>query len=317
MVENSSQDCSSSKESLANVLPTFLSIEFLLGLPGNILALWIFCCRLPNPLPNTVFLLNMVMADFLLLAGLPFQIDYFRRHDSWMFPPILCNITLFMMAVNRSASIAFMMTVAVNRYLKIVHPHHRINQITVRQARLISLVEWVVVVSLRLPLLTNELSWPENNVTLCQSFGISTLTMGLMLHYGVHLLEFLLPFLVLLFCSFRIICVLRHRQMDKMKKGQRAIRVVQVIVAIFIFCFMPSFVTGVIGLTLKKDSCMYNLVSTLFRFSITFTYLNSALDPILYCFSSSSFHNALKMSFNRLGLVQFQLNRRGSTISEE
>nr|XP_023676919.1 hydroxycarboxylic acid receptor 3-like [Paramormyrops kingsleyae] len=317
MVGNSSQACPASKALLVNVLPTFLSIEFLLGLPGTILALWIFCCRMSNSLPNTVFLLNMVMADFLLLTGLPFQIDYFRRCDSWMFGPSFCNITLFMMAVNRSASIAFMMTVAVNRYLKIVHPHHRINNITVCQARLISLVEWVVVVSLRLPLLTNLLSWEENNVTLCQSFGLTDLSVGMKLHYGVHLLEFLLPFLVLLFCSFRIICVLRHRQMDKVKRVRRAMRAVQAIVAIFIFCFMPSFITGVAALILDRKSEDFNLLSTLFRFSITFTYLNSALDPIIYCFSSPSFHNALKMSFNSLGLVQFQLNRRGSTVSED
>lgn len=315
---NSTCDAATQKL-VPSFLPPLLIIELLLGLPGNLMALYIFCRRLQSWRPNILFLFNLIVADFLLLVSMPFRIDAYLRSESWVFGNAWCRINLFMLAVNRSASISFMTTVAVNRYFKVVHPHNKINFISSRQAGGIACFIWVIVILMRLPLLTNELLTQKDNTSYCRSFSGNNPSLGIKLHYVIFIAEFFLPLLILLFCSIRISCKLQQRQLDKQKKVRQAIHTVLVIVAVFIFCFLPGVATGLIALYLKQrmnEYCnAYKLVSQMFVLSIGFTYMNSALDPVIYCFSSSIFRNVVKRSINQVGLVQFQLSRRVSTVT--
>ncbi|KAA0717674.1 G-protein coupled receptor 109A [Triplophysa tibetana] len=305
---------------VASVLPPVLIIEMLLGLPGNIMAIYVFCKNMPSWRTNVTFLFNLILSDFLLLLSLPFRVDNFLRGEKWIFGDAWCRINLFMLAVNRSASIAFMTAVAFDRYFKVVHPHHKINHISSRQAAGVATFIWAAVIALRIPLLANHLLNTDNNSSKCRSFSnYKSPSLGIHLHNGVFIFEFFVPLILLIFCSVRIACILRSRQMDKDKRGQRAIRTVLVIVGVFVFCFFPSIGTGLTALflkTLKEKYCnAYNLTSQLFAMSIAFTYLNSALDPVIYCFSSSLFRNYLRSTLNRTGVIQLQLSRRGSTYS--
>lgn len=318
---NQSMHCLTSQKLVATVLPPVLIIEMIVGLPGNVIALWIFSCRLKVWRANTLFLFNLVLADFLLLISVPFRIDNLLRGENWIFGSAWCRINLFMLAVNRSSSIAFMTAVAVDRYFKVVHPHHRVNHITSTQAGWVAVGIWVVVISLRIPLLTTDLLRKHGDEFLCRSFSSYKVTPpGIQLHNMVFILEFFLPLLLLIFCSVRIACSLRNRQMDREQKVRRAIRVVNVIVAVFIFCFLPGIATGLAGIAIKmyrpSDCKSYIVIGQLFSLSIGFTYMNSALDPVIYCFSSSMFRNSLKSSINRLGVVDLRLSRRGSMTSD-
>ncbi|XP_036429301.1 hydroxycarboxylic acid receptor 3-like [Colossoma macropomum] len=318
---NNNTHCGLSPQILvASILHPVLIVELLLGLPGNLMALWVFCRHLQSWTPNVVFLLNLVLADFLLLVSLPFRIIYLQKGEDWVFGDAWCRINLFMLAVNRSASIGFMTAVAVDRYFKVVHPHHTVNFISSQQAAGIACFIWAVVVSLRFPLLlTNSLLSKKNNVSICRSFrSYKQPPLGIWLHFMVYIGEFFLLLVVLVFCSVRIICSLRHRQMNK-KKVKRAICTVLVIAGVFLTCFFPSIATGLTVLYLKKlgnEYCRaYRLCSELFGLSIGFTYLNSALDPLIYCFSSSMFRNEVKRAINWFGLVELQLSHHGTTVS--
>ena len=93
-------------------------LTVILGLLGNIVALWIFCFKLKAWNPNNLFLFNLVIADFLILMSLPLRIDDLIR-GHWVFGDGLCKISLFLMYSNRSASIALMTVVAIYRYFKV------------------------------------------------------------------------------------------------------------------------------------------------------------------------------------------------------
>ncbi|XP_060780638.1 hydroxycarboxylic acid receptor 2 [Neoarius graeffei] len=319
MQPNNNTTCDAEVTKLApSVLPPLLIVEFLLGLPGNLMALYIFCRHLQSWKPSILFLFNLILADFFLLVSMPFRIDAYLHSEIWAFGDAWCRINLFMLAVNRAASISFMTVVAVNRYFKIVHPHNKINYISLRQAGGISCFIWVVVISLRIPLLTNELLIKKDNVSYCRSFSKKDLPFGLKLHYGLYVIEFFLPLLILLFCSIRISCILKQRQMNRDKKVQQAIYTVLVIVGIFIFCFGPGVVIGLIALYMQNRLNVYcnayKIISQLFVLSIGFTYVNSALDPVIYLFSSSLFRNAIKKCISQIGLGQLQLSRRDSSV---
>lgn len=318
MQSNNNTTCNTEERLVPSFLSPLLIVELLFGLPGNLMALYIFCRYIRSWRPNIMYLFNLLLADFLLLVSMPFRIDAYLHSENWIFGNAWCRINLFMLAVNRSASIAFMSTVAVHRYFKVVHPHNKINFISSRQAGGIAAFIWVTVIIMRLPLLTTDMLIKKGNNSFCRSFNPKNVTTAIKLHYLIYIGEFFLPLLLLLFCSIRISCILRQRQLDKEKKVRQAIHTVLVIVGVFIFCFLPGVATGLTSLYLKtrlEIYCnAYKLFSQLFVLSIGFTYMNSALDPIIYCFSSSLFRNALKSSINRVGLVQLQLSRRPSTV---
>uniref|UniRef100_A0A667XRE4 Oxoeicosanoid receptor 1 n=1 Tax=Myripristis murdjan TaxID=586833 RepID=A0A667XRE4_9TELE len=300
--------CSSTQNIVGSVLPPVLIVEMIVGLPANIVALWIFCFHLKVWKPHTLFLFNLVLADSLLLISVPFRIDNILREEDWVFGGAWCRINLFMLAVNRSASIAFMSAVAVDRYFKVVHPHHRINHMTSTQAGYMAGLVWMVVLALRTPLLATKLLHKAGDKSLCRSFNsYEELPPTIKVHYVVYIGEFFLPLLLLLFCSAQIACVLRQRQKGRQKMVRRAILTVTVIIAVFIICFMPGIVTGLCAMFIKlyrpQDCMAYKVITQLFRLSIGFTYLNSALDPIIYCFSSSMFREVLiKRSLRQLSM---------------
>lgn len=100
------------------ILPPVLIVDVILGLLGNVVALWIFCFKLKSWNPNNLFLFNLVIADFLALVSLPLRIDALLRRQ-WLFGDAMCRINLFLMFSNRSASIALMTVVAFYRYFKV------------------------------------------------------------------------------------------------------------------------------------------------------------------------------------------------------
>lgn len=100
------------------ILPPVITIDVVLGLLGNLVALWIFCFKLKSWNPNNLFLFNLVIADFLALVSLPLRIDALLR-GHWVFGDGLCRVNLFLMFSNRSASIALMTVVAIYRYFKV------------------------------------------------------------------------------------------------------------------------------------------------------------------------------------------------------
>lgn len=85
--------------------------------------------------------------------------------------------------------------------------------------------------------------------------------------------------------------------MGKPDKVHKAMRVCIAIVAVFMVCFLPTTVTT-IGVWIIRSYRPWDCTS-FYRFtqlsivSLGLNFLNSALDPIIYIFSSSMFRKAL------------------------
>ncbi|CAI5658000.1 unnamed protein product [Oreochromis niloticus] len=283
------------------IMPPVLIIDVILGLLGNLVALWIFCFKLKAWNPNSLFLFNLVIADFLALVSLPLRIDALLR-SHWVFGDGMCRINLFLMFSNRSASIALMTVVAIYRYFKVVHPHHRFNRMTKRQAVFVSLFVWLLVITPRVPMLAYNHIKGSGNTTQCFFFtsykeASRAIIILVAMHRILTVLEFIFPMAMLLFCSIRISSFLKERRMGKPDKVRKAMRVCIAIVAVFMVCFLPTTVTT-IGVWLTRSYRPWDCTS-FYRFtqlsivSLGLNFLNSALDPIIYVFSSSMFRKAL------------------------
>ncbi|XP_074154677.1 hydroxycarboxylic acid receptor 2 [Sminthopsis crassicaudata] len=290
---NTNNCCPFRNEYIPRVLPPLLVLEFVFGLLGNGLALWAFCFSLKSWKSSRIFLFNLAVADLLLIICLPFLTDNYVRKWDWKFGDIPCRLMLFMLAMNRQGSIIFLTVVAVDRYFRVVHPHHALNKLSNRTATIISLLLWGVTIALTGHLLKNALVKNIDNSSRCSSF---TICPGFGWHEAMFLLEFFLPLGIILFCSTSIIWSLRKRQLDRQAKIKRAIRFLLVVTVVFVICFLPSVAVRIrifwlLNFEGTQNCSLYKSLDLAFFTTLSFTYMNSMLDPLVYYFSSPSFPN--------------------------
>uniref|UniRef100_A0A8C6SL63 G-protein coupled receptors family 1 profile domain-containing protein n=1 Tax=Neogobius melanostomus TaxID=47308 RepID=A0A8C6SL63_9GOBI len=284
--------CSFNGTLLSAVLPPFLLTQFVLGALGNGLALWIFCFHLKPWKSSTVLLFNLAMTDFLLILVLPFRASYFLSQLQWNFGSSFCNICLFMLAMNRRGSTLFLMAIALDRYMHVVHPHHPVNFVSPSKAMCGASVLWLLAVSMSAQVFTLN----HTNSTYCQSLSLpdTELPGRLTWHKLAFAFSFYIPLLVILYCTVSITLHLRRRRFAQEAKTKHALRLLIVVVVVFVICFLPSNITQIVmwyRIT-KAD------LTTVFNFTISLTYLNSVLDPVVYYFSNPAFKDIFRRALH-------------------
>lgn len=101
------------------LLAVSYSIIFILGLVGNLVALWVFFCVHSKKNSVRVFLINIALADLLLVVCLPFRILYHSQGDKWNLDPTVCNVVGHLFYMNMYISITLLGLISVDRYFKI------------------------------------------------------------------------------------------------------------------------------------------------------------------------------------------------------
>ncbi|XP_012637690.1 hydroxycarboxylic acid receptor 1 [Microcebus murinus] len=272
---------------ISQVMPPLLILAFVLGALGNGLALCGFCFHMKTWKPSTIYLFNLAVADFLLIVCLPFRTDYYRRRRHWAFEDIPCRVVLFMMAMNRAGSIVFLTVVAVDRYFKVVHPHHVVNAISNRTAAGLVCVLWTVVILGTLYLLMESHLCVQEKSVSCESFIMESANGW---HDIMFQLEFFLPLGIILFCSFKIVWSLKQRQqLARQTRMKKAIRFIMVVAVVFVTGYLPSVSARLYFLWTVPSSACDPSVHLALHVTLSFTYMNSMLDPLVYYFSSPSF----------------------------
>ncbi|KAK3528518.1 hypothetical protein QTP70_001725 [Hemibagrus guttatus] len=307
-----SSTCVEAQSLVASALTPMLILDFILGLPGNILALWLLSFKAPWKSAN-IYLLNLALADVLLLIALPFHIDSVLR-GGWIFGDPFCRIKFFMQSVNQSASIAFITVLVVDRFYRIIHPHHSVCHMSIRSIVKLVCGIWVVVVTLRLPLLITRLlrSSGTSSVLLCQNIDIWTDTGAAMrVHNSLYMIEFVIAYLLVVYFSVRIFYHINgNRKLREHRRVKRSIYLLLAVLILFTFCFLPSYITGFVAFFLGDvSSCSsYVVVGQVFSVSLCIVFLNSALDSILYTLSCAYFRDTLKQTSNSTGFTMHRLS---------
>ncbi|KAG9262999.1 hydroxycarboxylic acid receptor 3-like [Astyanax mexicanus] len=290
---NTSVCCAFDSPILDQVLPPVLFLEFIFGLSGNVLALVMFAFHMDTWKPNSIYLAHLAVADSVVLFCLPFRADYYRRGKNWVYGDIFCRVLLFLLAANRAAGIFFLTAVAVDRYIKIVHPLHRINRMNLSYAMLVSCGLWAGIVAMTAYLLSSPHFYYNRNRTQCESFNICMGNNPLSnWHNAFYVIQFFVPGSIVVFCTACITWQLKIKTMDTQGKIKRAVQFIFVVALIFIICFFPSTISRIAVWILKTwySECLYFREANLaFYTSVCFTYFNSVLNPLVYYFSTPAF----------------------------
>uniref|UniRef100_A0A673YNM1 G-protein coupled receptors family 1 profile domain-containing protein n=1 Tax=Salmo trutta TaxID=8032 RepID=A0A673YNM1_SALTR len=224
---------------LTRVLPQLLLLEFVLGVLGNDLSI-------------TVFLLNIALPA--------------TTSQGWTRSlGISCRMSLFMLAMNRGESVVFfLMAVALDRSMRVVHPRHPFNSMSLSKVVSGAVGLWVLSISLSSHFLINSHQFKTGNSTKCESF-----TNKNKLHNAVF---FEVPGI-----SWD------HGLLHQVARNPAA-----------------------------SETRQYRL-ETAFYITISLTYFNSMLDPVVYYFLSPSF----KRIYKKVLRFSLRQNRVGMSLQAE
>lgn len=274
-------------------LPVLYLLAFIVGLPSNLLALWVLLFR-TKPLPSTMLLINLTVADCLLLLVLPFRIVYHFRGNHWELGEPFCRIVTAMFYGNMYGSVLCLAFVALDRYIALVHPFGAKTLRSRRMSLYMTVAVWVVVLAAMLPLLVSRQTYQldELQITTCHDALPEEEQENYFLPYFATLFTFcfLLPFLVVLYCHGAVLRTL----LAEGKRYGHAIRVTVLVLLVFIVCLLPS---NILLLLTFADSSLDGDgedVYVPYMVSLAVSTFNSCIDPFIFYFVSVEFREQAK-----------------------
>ncbi|XP_069496656.1 chemerin-like receptor 1 [Ambystoma mexicanum] len=297
------EDFSDFRKSMQTLSLLFYSLAFLLGVTGNGLVIWITGFRMKKTV-NTVWFLNLSIADFILTFSLPLGITYTAMNNHWPFGTILCKIISMVGILNLYASIFFLVVISVDRCLMVAYPVWSQNNRTPRMARLVAMTTWIVALAFSLPALVfRDTLTGRGNTTFCfNNYNFTDpqiVSLAQMRKMAMSLTSFicgfLIPFIVIFFCYSVLTCKLKRSQLAKSSKP---FRIMCAVVLSFFLCWLPTHIFMLIEMGLKKESsCLMKrafLIGSPVVSSIA--YFNSCINPIIYVFIVRDFKEMLRTS---------------------
>ncbi|XP_062857548.1 hydroxycarboxylic acid receptor 2 [Trichomycterus rosablanca] len=297
MEEHAGDNCTARNKELYKFYSSVMIIEFILALPLNLSVIYLFIFKLKfwKSKSNNIFLFNMVLADILLLVCLPLRAFKFlqgeRRNEN-----TACRAVVFMLFLNRGASIAFLTVISIDRYYSVVHSGLK-NALKIRKRSvLISVLIWACLLPLTIPTMLKSLDCCSNDDDGAPEENYDTV---IVFRELVFFSQVLVPFAVLVYCTVRIIRRLNMKSVGDRTKLRRAVFLVTVVILVFSVCFLPSAISRLVLLITKAKQLprAEEITVQVYDGLMCLSYLDCLLDPFVYCLSSTKFKNLYLWTF--------------------
>ncbi|CAF3576752.1 unnamed protein product [Rotaria socialis] len=293
----------------------FYTILFFIGTFGNgLVIISILRSSRLRTVTNT-YLLNIAIADFVLLLSVPFLIITILA-NGWIFGNILCKMYYNFIHINQYASSLLLAVLSFDRYLAVCHPVLAIEFRTRTKCVIIIGGCWLISILFLCPTWVfatatseNYSVWFRYRVEKCvidfPSVEFQIPPEILFTYYG-FLLGFLIPGSMI--TTFYILLLIRlntirrkHKSGIKQRSHRKVTRIVLAVVAAYFICWLPYWFLQIF---ITIDPLIYSLRSnfsilptnTNMRFLKELTHLttiigyaNNCLNPVLYVFLSDSF----------------------------
>ncbi|XP_063744224.1 LOW QUALITY PROTEIN: probable G-protein coupled receptor 34 [Eleginops maclovinus] len=308
---------------LQSPLAVLYTIIFILGLVGNLVALWVFFCVQSKKNSVRVFLINVAFADLLLVVCLPFRILYHSGGNVWTLGPMLCKAVGNLFYMNMYISITLLGLISVDRYLKIhrgTGGQHRLR--STRWSWALCAGVWIIASTVTTVLLVSKNHSQEDR---CFHYKL-LLNAKWKAYLNICMLVlFWLVFVSLVVSYAKIALKLQRRSLEKpdlpnASRYTRTARKSFFILFLFTVCFVPYHVVRVfyIKTQITETACVWRGVADKANeVALLFSALNSCLDPVMYFLLSSSVRKEVQRLVSRVFCVQDANAVSGSSSTAE
>uniref|UniRef100_UPI0037E721B5 chemerin-like receptor 1 n=1 Tax=Semicossyphus pulcher TaxID=241346 RepID=UPI0037E721B5 len=275
-------------------------LAFVLGVLGNGVVIWVTGFKMKKTV-NTVWFLNLAVADFLFTASLPLTVTYLVLDFHWPFGKFMCKLNSAISSLNIFASVYILVVISVDRCVSVVWPVWAQNYRSVRKASCVSLGVWVLALILSFPdLVFRDTDLSDDKVTCFDNYTLSdvddeSMYELLMFRFKAKtitrlLLGFVVPFTVIVSCYAVIIHRLR-RNRTLARKLRRSVKIIAVVITAFFLCWAPYHIFNLIELAYFMNNSPTLLIVITIGMPITtgLAFINSCLNPLLYVFMGQGF----------------------------
>ncbi|XP_004681645.1 PREDICTED: B2 bradykinin receptor [Condylura cristata] len=288
----------------------FLWVLFILAALENIFVLSVFCLHKSSCTVAEIYLGNLAVADLILACGLPFWAITIANNFDWLFGEVLCRVVNTMVYMNLYSSICFLILVSIDRYLALVKTMSVGRMRGVRCAKLYSVVIWGCTLLLSSPMLAfrtmRDYRDEGYNVTACMIIYPSR-SWEVFTNMLLNIVGFLLPLIIITFCTVQIVQVLRNNEMQKFKEIQterKATVLVLAVLLLFVACWLPfqvsTFLDTLLRLHILSGCWDEHLIDVFTQISTYVAYSNSCLNPLVYVIVGKRFRKKSREVFCRL-----------------
>ncbi|TSK20163.1 Free fatty acid receptor 3 [Bagarius yarrelli] len=279
---------------LSNFTLTMDSINLMIGVPANLLALYTFVLKLKKrAMPLDVLLLNLTISDLLILFFLPFHMkEAFEMR--WTLSYYLCPLMGYFICTSMYNSTLLVTAISVERYLGVAFPIKYKHKRSPRNAIIAAVAFWLIaMVHCSFVYIVQKFETHHDNNSeplignsCLATFNAKQLRIILPFRLELFVVLFCIPFIICSFCYIKFILILYQLPKFNSKKRSRAIGLAIVTFLVFIICFLPvnvsnlmSFIKGYI-----PRWRVYTVLPSTFK---------ACLDPFIYYYSSSVLRKTL------------------------
>ncbi|CAH6778739.1 chemerin-like receptor 1 [Phodopus roborovskii] len=292
-------------------LVVIYSVVCFLGILGNGLVIVIATFKMKKTV-NTVWFVNLAVADFLFNIFLPIHIAYAAMDYHWVFGKAMCKISSFLLSHNMYTSVFLLTVISFDRCISVVLPVWSQNHRSVRLAYTTCVVVWVLAFFLSSPSLvfrdTNNVNgritcFNNFNLSAAESLSSSLHSRGNPVGFSRHtavtitrfLCGFLAPVVIITACYLTIAFKLQRNRLAKTKKP---FKIIITIIVTFFLCWCPYHMLYL--LELHHTAMPGSVFSLGLPLATAIAITNSCMNPILYVFMGHDFKKFKVALFSRL-----------------
>ncbi|XP_076847333.1 C-X-C chemokine receptor type 3.1 [Brachyhypopomus gauderio] len=297
-------------------IPILYSLAVIVGLLGNGLVLGVLWQKRRSWSVTDTFILHLTVADTLLLLTMPLWAV--EAVEGWTFGTPLCKITGALFMINFYCGIFLLACISLDRYLSVVHAVQMYSRRKPWLIQLSCVSVWFFSLLLSIPewmYLQVSKDGRRGERTDCVQWYPEEWRLPSRLLY--HVVGFLLPAVVLLYCYCCILVRLQRGSQGVQK--QRAIRVILALVLAFFISWTPFNITLLVD-TIHTSNVTNTSCETTSALDVALTstktlgYLHCCLNPILYAFVGVKFRRHL---LDMMRPLSRRLKGRVDTVSRK
>lgn len=273
----------------------FFYLVFLIGFIGSCFATWAFIQKNTNHRCVSIYLINLLTADFLLTLALPVKIVVDLGVAPWKLRIFHCQVTACLIYINMYLSIIFLAFVSIDRCLQLTHSCKLYRIQEPGFAKMISAVVWVMVLLIMVPNMLIPIKDIEEKLNVgCMEFKRE---IGKNWHLMTNFI------CVAIFLNFSVIILIsnclvirqlyRNKDNENYSNVKRALINILLVTTAYIICFVPYHIVR-IPYTLSQtevisDCSTRNLLFKAKEATLLLAVSNLCFDPILYYHLSKAF----------------------------
>ncbi|KFQ47011.1 G-protein coupled receptor 1, partial [Nestor notabilis] len=298
-----------------SVVCIILSLSFIIGTPGNCIVIWTVCTKMKQASPSVLLILNLAVADVLVLITLPIWIYSFA--DSWVFGVIFCKVLVFIIYCSMYASIFLITALSLERLMAVFYPFTIQRYKTKQKIALIMFLIWFLSITFGISVIPFQETEEMNGQLLCTCRNYSSNGQKVSYLLLESLAGFVIPFLIICICYM---CVARRISRMTYQSKRRSERLIASVVVAFILCWFPHHLFNILDIisvhievsNKEMSLALDEIVDRGVYISGALVFISSCINPLLYAFAARRFQNHLR--FTTISKLFEQMSQ---TVTEE